>query len=231
MKTTIQNKVAAFDQVLGFCNAIGSRYQPTKLSINPPALNKTLDRAKLSVDAVQKCWKANADAIGKRSHEYRKLTPLATRVVNTLRLSGAPPHIMEEARSLKHKFYYRKSKNALKHPVETVESAKGNPAVQLNYLSVAELFSKLVDVAKLHPGYATNEIDLSIEGLEKHVAMLNRLSDQVRISATNLSIARNKRNKLLKEITTTASDVKVYVRTTFGHKSDEYLFLTKIKFN
>ena len=230
MKTTINANVAAFDKVLGFCGTLGSRYQPVKESINPSSLQEMLQRAKRSMELVNVWWEANTSAISERAHVHQQLPVLATRVMNSLIVAGAPRHLIDDVRSVKRKLSYRRSKNAAKVSSESNEQSKGNPAAQLDYLSKAEVFEKFMHLLKSFPGYATNETDLTIESLEKHLALVKRLSDNVRATGIHLATARSNRNDLVKRMIKEAGDVKRYVRAAFGHASNEYNFLSKIRF-
>ena len=231
MKTTINYNVAAFDKVLGYCGTLGSRYQPTKSSINPANLQEMLQRAKQSVEMVNVWWEANTSAISERSHVHRQLPLLVTRVLDSFRLTGAPPELVEDVINIKRKFYFRKPVNREPAQSESVVARKGNPAAQLDYLSKAELFEKFLQLVKSFPGYVPNETDLTVEALQEHLALLKRLSDNVRATGLQLAVARSNRNQVLKAMAKEAGVVKRYIRSAFGHVSKEYRFITKIKFH
>ncbi|HYG02222.1 MAG TPA: hypothetical protein VD927_07225 [Chryseosolibacter sp.] len=231
MKSTIQQQVAAFDKVLGFCGTLGSRYQPIKESINPSGLQETLLRAKQSMELVNVWWEANTSAISERSRVHRQLPVLTTRVVNSLALAGAPSQLIEDVMNIKRRFYYQKpEKNGTKQAEPNV-SGKGNPAAQLSYLSMAELFEKFLQLVKSFRAYASNETDLTIESLQQHLALLKRLSDNVRATEIQLAVARSNRNEIIRAMMKEAGDVKRYIRAAFGHASEEFRFVTKIKFH
>ncbi|HYG02960.1 MAG TPA: hypothetical protein VD927_10985 [Chryseosolibacter sp.] len=233
MKTTINQKVAAFDKVLGLCGTLGSRYQPTKESINPSGLQETLQRAKQTMDLVNVWWEANTSAISERAHLYAMLPVFSTRVINSLRLAGASQEVIEDAMMLKRRFYYRKpaGKRVSASDAESDQTRKGNSSVQLDYLSITELFEKLVYLVTKVPAYATNESDLTIEALNQHLASLRQASDNVRATQIQLEVARSRRDETLRAMTKEAGDVKRYVRTAFGHTSPEFKMLTKIRFH
>ncbi|HYC85238.1 MAG TPA: hypothetical protein VEB86_08455, partial [Chryseosolibacter sp.] len=63
MKTNHVNQVAAFEQLLGFCNAHGGVFNPSKDAIKMTALGTLLTQAQESLRAVKDTQTAYVNAV------------------------------------------------------------------------------------------------------------------------------------------------------------------------
>src|ERR1043165_6551043 len=81
MKKTIKN-MAAFEKLLGACNAHGASYNPGSASIERTALTALLSEAQKSIDAVHKAQGDVTKAINVRDAAFNALPLLGTKVMS-----------------------------------------------------------------------------------------------------------------------------------------------------
>jgi hypothetical protein len=233
MKTTKEKQITSYSRLVGICETIGARYNPSKEAIKPAALSALLEQAQQAMNAATVAQQAYNNAVSVRRASFVEIPKLATRVFHAMAAWNAPEETLEDVQKVRRTFEYHARSSAKKLREQNAEVPKGNPAVQLNYEAKASNFEKLVEIVKTVPGYAPNEADLTIEALTAFHATLIGLNKHVISMQTAMLQARFKRNALLfgKEgIHGTAKTVKHYLRTAFDSNSDEFKMLNGIRF-
>jgi hypothetical protein len=112
MKTNATKVVAAFDQVLGHCNALGTKYNPSKESMKITALTTMLTSAQASIQAVNIAKSNLIQAVNNRHKVFDPLPAIGTRILNALIATDASPQLIADIRLYRDKFRFKRSKPA-----------------------------------------------------------------------------------------------------------------------
>ena len=244
MKTST-NQVAAFGKLVGFCNAHGPMYNPSKASIKVAALNASLTSAQQTVQAVNATRTAYESAIIARVQAFDPLTRTATRAIAALRACGTSAESLDYARSIKRSLASkRRKKSPSSEPASSPASAGisgdagkkeilHNPIAQLSFEDRANTFARLVERIATEPLYKPNEVDLQIPALKAFATKLKDVNTAVSNASVAMANARIARNKVLFDATGvhgTASEVKDYIKSVFGTLSEQFKQVSRIEF-
>lgn len=239
MKTNDAKVVAAFDKVLGHCNAHGAVYNPGNDSIKVTALKSLLSEAQKKVQAVATTQNGYTLAVNERQDAMRPLPRLATKIVNALEVFGAPASLVADARALRSR-YDRKYKRE-PPPQQVTATATDAPPVKLtrgqrsyqDYQSKVTNFEAIVLLAASEPLYKPNEEQLKISSLKMRISALHEANKKVADAEAALYQARQARNQTLfseEGFYGRFKLIKKYHRLLFGAEHEAYLVLTKMKF-
>jgi hypothetical protein len=177
-----------------------------------------------------------------REIAFDTIPKLASGIVFTLASSGASEQTVSDARVYLRQIAGRRMKD--RKPVTTAVVAQNNVpegtvtkdirVPQTDYVSKADHFSRLVQVARTEPGYQPNEPFLHMNGLNDTLSKLQKLNTTVTQAQVDWSNKKIVRNKAIYEddssLVETARKVKKYVRAAFGLQSPEYGQIGKLKF-
>src|SRR5687767_12417679 len=108
MNTGNVKQVAAFEKLLGFCNAHGAMYNPSKASLKVAALNTLLTSAQQSLEAVKTLQTAYNNAVNTRNQTFDALPRFMTRIINILASSDATRATVDEAYFFSNRFNPKK---------------------------------------------------------------------------------------------------------------------------
>jgi hypothetical protein len=239
MKTGHVKQVAAFEQLLGYCNAQGAGYNPSKVSMKMTALNTMLTQAQQSLQAVDAARNSLLDAIHQRQKAFRTVPQFATRIVNILRTTEVSPERISEANAIRRKFYQKSDTRQVVLPVTAPEipgqeiPKKSRGAAYADFDSKLALFSSLVQLLAAEPLYKPNEAELQIANLNAMLTNLRSRTKAVVTAQVNFKNAIANRNKVLygaTSIQTTSAEVKSYMKGVFGVRSNVFLQVNKINF-
>lgn len=240
MKTGHVKHVAAFEQLLGYCNAQGAAYNPSKVSMKMTALNTMLSQAQQSLQAVDASRNSLLDAIHQRQKAFKVLPQFATRIVNVLKTTEASAERINEADAIRRKFYRKTDQRQVLTPDQQSPGIPGQEipkksrgAAYADFDSKTALFASLVQLLSAEPLYKPNEAELQIANLNAVLTNLRNRSKAVNSARVTLSNAIASRNKTLygaSSICTASLEVKSYMKGVFGVKSDAYKQVNKINF-
>lgn len=104
----------------------------------------------------------------------------------------------------------------------------------LDFGSLAQSFGKLLQTVSSEPNYHPNITDLKVGALNDRLNTLHNSNSGVVQAISSLSEARKKRNAALYasdgNLYDTVQAAKQHVRAAFGHNSEAYREVRKIKF-
>lgn len=235
MKNSNVNQVAAYGKLVGICNDLGARYNPSKAALTPTALATLLEQAQQSLEAVNVARAEYVLAINSRQDLYAGVYSLAARIVRALQASESSVENIRDARMLKRRLA---SQPAVKGKAKTTSGEEGSSAPaagrlsRLDYEGQADTFASLVKLVERIPSFAPNETELMLPALQAVVAELRNASLMVARTANALANARMKRNSIflgkggMFEI---SNAVKDYIRSVFGVTSEPVKELNKLK--
>jgi hypothetical protein len=229
--------VQAFEQLKGFCTGYGGTYNPGKQNLQVNALTTLLNNAQLVLTEVQEARTAYERATNSREVVFREVPKLATRIHSTLKCSGAHPLTLEDARvSIRKLRGIRASKPK---PLSETKSTEGDPpnsrARGQDYASMVGHFEKLVETVSSEALYQTNDLELSVEGLEQKRNELQRLNTAVMEAVVQLGAARTKLRNVLYtgdgSLVSTAMATKFYLRSLLGYSTKQFAGVSKLQFH
>ncbi len=235
MKKSNVNQVAAFGKLVGICNDLGARYNPSKAALTPTALATLLEQAQQSLEAVNVTRTNYVLAINSRQDLFARVYPLAARVVRALSSAESSNENIRDARMIRRRLA---PKPTVKGFIITKGEEEGTPTQTpgiisyMDYENRAESFASLVQLIQRMPSYAPNEPELQLPALQAFVTGLRNASGSVSKAANALANARIHRNEMLfgkGGMYETANAVKDYIRSVFGVSSEPVKELSKLK--
>jgi len=235
MKTNV-SQVAAFEQLLSFCNAHGSVFNPSKKAIKLTALEALLTQANGSMHAVQQAITAKDNAIIARKQTFRELPKFATRIINALSATDASKDVIEKANAFRLSLSPRTNRPAIPSGAAGPSpegERKSRSTSMLSYTRMTENFAALVQVLSAEPEYTPNEHSMTIAGLTEFVESLREMNRAVYQAEVDLSNARFRRDKLLygeDGIKDCSQRVKKYVKSLFGARSVPFRQISGLTF-
>ncbi|HYG04331.1 MAG TPA: hypothetical protein VD927_17910 [Chryseosolibacter sp.] len=167
MKTNFEKHVAAFDQVLGHCNALGSVYSPVKESLKLAAMTAQLSAARQTLANYATAKLGYASAINERQRVFSTLGITASRICAAMEGTDASSQLVEDVRLLKYKLRgATRKRKTLKEVAnaETSNTSRG-PLSQLDYDSKIRNFAAMIELLKLVPTYLPKQKELTVTAL------------------------------------------------------------------
>lgn len=236
MKTNSNKQVAAFDQVLGHCNALGEKYNPSMESMKVAALKSLLTSAQSSITAVDTAKVNLIRMVNARQKAFSTIAGVATRIVNMLVAADASPQLIEDVKRYRDKLVSRRAKKTIKpedstNTMEPADTSRG-PVSYLDFESRAVNFGTIISLIQAEPLYNPNEEAFSIVGLKSLLSSLRNASNAVYDAQVNLRNARLARRMALYGDTGlygASMRVKKYILFVFGARSEQHRMFTGIK--
>jgi hypothetical protein len=233
--------VANFEDLISFCTAYGTNYNPSKTSIKLPELNALYQSGLSSIALVTNAKNSFDNVTGIRQTAFIPLKPLATKVINALSATDALDTVVKDARTINRKLQGSRASSSDKtvtttdaSVTENAENSKTISASQQSYDRLIDSFAKLIDLLSAESNYAPNETGLRTTDLKSKLINLQETNTAVISKYTDYSNARIERDKIiyfsLNNMVDTALDVKKYIKSVFGATSPEYKQVSSLKF-
>lgn len=221
MKTNFEKHVAAFDQVLGHCNALGSVYSPVKESLKLAAMTSQLSAARQTLENYATAKLGYASAINERQRVFSTLGITASRICAAMEGTDASSQVVDDVIILKHKLRgtTRKRKSSKKVAIEDTSSASRGPLSQLDYDSKIRNFAAMIELLKLVPTYQPKQKELSVASLLAKLTQMmttHRAVHKAKVALNNATVARAEAIYGTRGITKTSSAVKKYLFSVLG---------------
>ncbi|MEG1589584.1 hypothetical protein [Chryseobacterium sp.] len=227
--------IANFQTLIEFLMGYGSSYNPSKTSLQLPAIIALKDSAEIALaDVLSKNTIYNGK-VSERQEAFSGIKTMATRFINAIQASNASEGSIKEA-----KFHNRrlqgKRASAPKTPVDPGKTAPVTiSASQQSYDQLIQHLSGLKMVLENEPNYQPNEPELLVDTLASTITDLQNKNLEVIRAYANVNNARITRNKLLYGdeigICEIASDIKKYIKAIFGATSPEFAQIKGIEFS
>ena len=227
--------VANFADLISYCTAYGSTYNPSKAALQLTALNTLLTSAQTELANVTTAKNAFDTVTGDRQLTFEPLKPLATKVFNYLSVTDAISEIIADAKTINNKLQGKRTGTTAENPPTEGENQNNTVSVsRQSYDMLTENFSALIDLVSSVPSYTPNETELTTTSLTAYLGELQTANTNVINAEVAYSNARISRNNVLYAENTglvdIASDVKKYVKAIFGATSPQYKQISGIKF-
>ena len=227
--------VANFQDLIAYCTAYGTTYNPSKATLQLTALNTLLTSAQTELSSVTTAKNAFDTVTGDRQLAFEPLKSLATKVFNYLSVTDATDQTIADAKTINNKLQGRRSGTVSETPPTEGGTAPNTVSVsRQSYDMLTENFSELIDLISSVPSYTPNETELTVTSLTTFHSNLQTANTNVINAEVVYSNARISRNTILYAENTglvdIALEVKKYVKAVFGATSPQYKQISGIKF-
>ena len=227
--------VANFEDLIAYCTAYGSTYNPSKISLQLLSLNDLHTTAQTEISNVITSKNTFDTATGDRQLTFEPLKPLATKVFNYLSVTDAISEIIADAKTINNKLQGKRTGTTAENPPTEGENQNNTVSVsRQSYDMLTENFASFVDLVSSVPSYTPNETELTTVSLNNYLIELQTANTNVINAEVVYSNARISRNQVLYADNTglvaIALDVKKYVKAIFGATSPKYKQISGIKF-
>lgn len=228
--------VANFEDLISFCIAYGSVYNPANSNITIAGLQAKHTAAIADLQALKVAKTALDNSTNSREILFKDFKKLATRVLNALSAVSPAKQTIADAKTINNKIQGKRAATK-KKPLPTDPPLPEDNSIsvsQLSYDSLMDHFAKLIETVSQEPLYTPNEPDLSVAGLSSLLTQMQTVNTGVISSTTAYSNAKIQRDKTLYDKSTglafCAEEVKMYVKSLFGASSPQYKQVVKLKF-
>lgn len=229
--------VANFEDLISFCKAYGTAYNPSREQIKLASLQALRNDA-VTLLAQVKATKVTFDnATNARQLVFKPLRTTVTRLVNALAASGASKLTLADARVINRKLQGVKAPSTkAAEAKEGTETETTTPAAdpapksisvsQQSYDSLIDHLEKLIELAAQEPTFAPNEADINLDGLAVLLKTMKGTNTAVIDAYTMWSNTRIRRRETLYNALTglvpVAQSVKLYIKSLYGASSPQY---------
>ena len=228
--------VANFQDLISFCTGYGASYNPTNPRLTLAELENLYTTSQSKLQAVANTKTSFDNATNERSNAFADLKPLATRIVNSLSISGSDPLAVDNAKSINKKLQ-GSSKRTTSDSDENSEETQSTNSIstsQQSYDRLIDHLANLIEVLVQNPLYSPNETELQTATLQTKLQDLQTKNTNLINAYTQYSNAMIDRNNTLYNPVTglvqTSKEVKQYVKSVFGAKSPQYQQVSGLEF-
>jgi hypothetical protein len=227
---------ANFQDLISFCQAYGSAYNPTKIGLKIEQLQSLHQLVQDTLNELKLKKSTFDNATNDRRNAFANLKPLATKIINAFAVSGADTLALDDAKSVNKKLQGTSSKKAAASDSDS-ENAEIKSSIsnsQQSYDRLIDHFANLIQVIVLNSNYAPNEPELQIASLQNKLAELQSKNTDLINAYTDYSNALIKRNQTLYNPLTglvqISKEVKQYVKSVFGATGPQYKQVSSLEF-
>ena len=226
--------VANFADIIAYCTAYGTTYNPSKAALQLTALDTLLTSAQTELTNVTTAKNAFDTVTGNRQLAFEPLKSLATKVFNYLSVTDATEQTIADAKTIINKLQGKRAGTTTENQPTEEENQNTVSVSRQSYDMLTENFASFVDLVSSVPSYTPNETELTTASLTAFLTNLQAANTNVMNAEVAYSNARISRNSVLYSENTglvdIASDVKKYVKAIFGATSPQYKQISGIKF-
>lgn len=228
--------VANFKQLINGCVGLGSLYNPPVPDLQIRELWVLHANAE---EALKKVHNARADyhrATAERELTFKKVKPLAVRIISMLTLTKALTQTVDDARAIKRRLEGRRATPVAATNPDMV-GAGARPVKRLSvsqqsYVMLAEHFADLLILVSNQPFYDPNEEDLKVRSLQAFLLELREKNNAVVRTSIVLFSARTARDRILfgkgTGLKDVAATIKSYTKSRLGSRSAQAKELLRI---
>jgi hypothetical protein len=240
--------VANFSWLREEVEGFGIAYNPGPADIRLNNLLTVESDLKVAMEGLANALADHKDAINARQFAFEDLDKRCTRIIGEAIASGADKKILADLRHLVRKIRGKRAKPIKEEeipppatPFVEGKAPESDPAPkvrksasQASYDYQKEHFVQMVSLIGKIPGYAPNEADMSMSGLEARALLLGNSTKLVYHTISEVEKAREIRDRLLYKSFVGAVElavrVKNHVKSAFGHASNQFKAVAQIDF-
>jgi hypothetical protein len=239
LETGHAKNMANLETLIAAIGNFGEKYNPSKESIKPDALEAILKSTKEAFDAFYVAQSVYANAVDARTAAFQPIGKLVTRINNALKASDSSTLSDQSFQTIIRKLQGRRASAKLTDEEKQTLASEGKSVnqistAQMGYESRLENFDKLIIHLSTIPAYKPNEEELKLDTLKTLYTQLKAANTAVISAFLHLDKARATRNEILYHpltgVVDLASDAKTYIKSAFGSSSSEYKEVSKLIF-
>lgn len=106
--------VANFADLIAYCTAYGTSYNPSKITLQLTSLNTLLTSAQTEISSVTTAKNAFDTVTGDRQLAFEPLKPLATKIFNALSVTDTTDQTLADAKTINNKIQGKDQKQSQK---------------------------------------------------------------------------------------------------------------------
>jgi len=225
--------IAQFQTLIEFVKGYGAAYNPSKQSIQLPALVALKESAEAALaDTLSKKTDYN-NKVSERQLAFSDIGTLSTKLINALEASDASSGSISDAQLYQKKIWGKRATPLQTTIDPNAEVPKTISVSQTSFDQLIQHLSGIKTVLEAEPGYAPNETELQVDTLATKIADLQAKSAAVTTAYTEISNSRIARNQTLytseNSIYETAANVKKYIKSVFGADSPQFAQVKGLK--
>ncbi|MCW3162850.1 hypothetical protein [Chryseobacterium oryctis] len=228
--------IANLQDLISFCKGYADQYNPVKESLKIDSLETLYQDALQKLTETQNKKTLFDNATDDRINAFKDLNPLATKIINSLAVSGVSKLTVDNAKGFNKKL---QGKSAKSTEIQTI-AKDGEPTPktistsQQSYDSKIAHFSNMLQVLTESQEYNPNEEELKTTALQNKLTDLQAKNTALINAYTDYSNAKIKRDQKLYDpligLVQTAQEVKLYVKSVFGATSPQYKQVSGLQF-
>ena len=228
--------LAHFEDLISYCQAYGTAYNPSNTTLTIAQLQATNAAAQTAINDFKSQKTSFDNAINLRRLAFDDMKPLATRIISALIASGASQLTIDDAKGINKKLQGTSSKKSTTTmPVmENADMPKSISTSQQSYDRIKDHFANLIQILQQTTQYNPNENELKLPQLQAKLAALETSKTAWIAAHTIYSNAISSRNQVLYHpesgLKAIAQKVKTYVKSIYGSQSPQYKQLSGLKF-
>jgi hypothetical protein len=232
--------LTTFNALITLCKGYDSKYDPGRPAIKMNNLLAIYTEAKVIFVKLKKATSDFYLSASDRDISFSNVKSLSERIIDVLTSSGIKYDGLDQVRIINRRVFGRSSMaKRLVPPTPTVsnhdESALKNISLsQMGFERLVNRLEELYNRATSLPGYNPYEKDLTLESIRRKIVSLKAANKDVVNAFNTLSQRRFLRDTLFyinhESLVAIAQDVKLYVHSIFGEKSEEFREVSKLIF-
>ncbi|PZF72658.1 hypothetical protein [Taibaiella soli] len=219
--------VANFQGLIHFCESLGTAYQPSRPDMIIPQLKEYYNKAVAIMEQVTNAEIMQSQSRQNRNNLFEDTKKLAARASNTLEIANPASTAIKTS-----KYYIAKIRGRRLGVVtpgteatKAEDAPKTRSVSQTSYDATITHFEKLIGAILTEPGYAPNEADITISGLQKRLAELKEVNQETVRVTGQLKLLISQRDQMLYTpmtgLNAVALSVKQYIKVVYGAGSNE----------
>lgn len=225
--------VANFQLLIEFVKGYGAAYNPSKQSIQLPALVTLKDSGDAEMANTLSKKNMYTNKVNERQLAFSDVETLASRLVNALEVTDASSASIKNAKYFRQKILGKRTTPPKESTDPNTPEPKTNSVSQKSFDQITEHLSRLKTVLQAEPTFAPNETELQVATVSAKIQDLYAKTAAVNKALAEFSSARISRNKILytdeNSIYETATDVKKYIKSLFGSSSPQFAQVKGLK--
>ncbi len=230
-------QAARLEKMVAACISYGTQYQPANALLTVKSLKGLQKAAEGWLDEDRRVKALLNRATNDREVLYGDLKGLSTRIVNALGTGDVLEQTLADARAVNRKIQGQRAARLPKKEAPAEGAAEGPRTIsasQTSFDNQAGHFGRLIKLVQEEAGYAPNESELSVAGLQKRYDLMLAANKAVVNWRVTASDTETKRDGVLysdpDSVYERSRKVKRYVKSVFGSTSAEYKLVSGLIF-
>ncbi|RYY38666.1 MAG: hypothetical protein EOO08_13750 [Chitinophagaceae bacterium] len=169
---------ANFDGLYELTGVIGTAYKPANAAFKRSSLKAKATECGIAFEEAESARRAFNNAVNERADCFKGCSLLSTRMMKSLRSSGASARAVADAETINKKVQGERATPPPK-AVDGAEAARARSVSQRSFDMTHANFNKLIEQLAATPAYNPSEEELSVAELKARAARMKELNTAV----------------------------------------------------